>query len=80
MSTRTLPRLPLTRRERAGADGVDNATTTTDALSSAGAPTGAVLAVTQAPRMRRVATIVVIALVLSALATGAAVALARRGV
>ncbi len=81
MSTRTVPRLPLTRHARAGADVADVAdvaATTTDALSYEGTRAADVLAVTQAPRMRRTATIVATALVLSVLATGAATVLARR--
>jgi hypothetical protein len=78
MSTRTLPRLPLTRHARVGADVAEVAATTTDALSIEGASTDDAIAVTQAPRVRRAVTIVATALVLSVLATGVATVLVRR--
>jgi hypothetical protein len=78
MSTRTLPRLPLTRHARVGADVAEVAATTTDAPSIEGAPTDDAIAVTQAPRMRRTVTIVATALVLSVVATGVATVFVRR--
>jgi hypothetical protein len=78
MSTRTLPRLPLTRHARADADVADVAATTTDALSHEGAQTDDAMALTQAPRVRRTATIVAAAFVLSILATGVAAVYVRR--
>jgi pyridoxine 5'-phosphate synthase PdxJ len=78
MSTRTLPRLPLTRHARAGADVADVAATTTEALNIESAATDDAFAVTQAPRMRRTVTIVATALVLSVVATGVATVFVRR--
>lgn len=78
MSTRTLPRLPLTRHARAGADVADVPATTTEALRNEGALADDAIAMTQAPRVRRTATIVATALVLSVLATGVATVLVRR--
>ena len=77
MPTRTLPRLPLIRHAPAAADLADVAATT-DTRTNEDAPTADVIAVSQAPRVRRVVTIVTTALVLSVLATGVAAALARR--
>ena len=77
MSTRTLPRLPLIRYARANTD-VADAATTTDPLTSAETPADDASVVAQAQRVRRTATIVVTALVLSALTASIATVLARR--
>lgn len=78
MPTLTMPRLPLIGRERAGADGADIATTTDASSDTTAAPVDAVLVAAQAQRVRRIATIVAAALVVSAIASGAATVFARR--